>query len=274
MRRFAPLALSVGVLATVYVAACVLPGEPSGVRIRFSLDSAGPYRVPLAGVAEPPITISADGQVLKNPSYRLETLDAGIVRVDSTKRRLLGVVRGTAAMRVTYLGATGTPDTVFPVQVVISRVVVDSPALAFNRLGGEPKRLSAVALNANNAAVPNVSFTWSSAKPTVAAVNDTGLVTAVDEGATTITAEADGVADTSHVTVTRVAAAVRVVPALDTLHALNQSIRFIAVAFDSTGDVLSGAKARWSSNDLSVAVPARPGSGRTWARLGTRPPSS
>jgi Tol biopolymer transport system component/uncharacterized protein YjdB len=252
MGRFAPFAFSVGVLATVYVAACVLPGEPSGVRIRFSLDSAGPYGVPLAGVAEPPITISADGHVLTNPPYRLETLDAGVVRVDSTERRLLGVMRGTAAVRVTYLGATGTPDTVFPVQVVVSRVVVDSPALAFTGLGAMT-RLSAIALDANNAAVANVPFTWSSAKPTVAAVNDTGLVTAVDEGTTTITAEADGVADTSDVTVTQLAAAVTVLPELDTLRTVGRSIQLFAVAFDSSNNVLFTARPHWTSTDSTVA---------------------
>jgi uncharacterized protein YjdB len=253
MSRFVALALAVSVVATVYVAACMLPGGPSdAARIQFTLDSLAPYRVPLAGVLEPLITISADGQVLTNPSYKLETLDAGVVRVDSTKRRLRGLMRGRAAVRVTYLGATGTPDTVFSVQVVISRVAVDS-ALAFTELR-DSTQLRAVALDANNAEVPNVPFTWSSADTTVAAVNDTGLVTAVDEGATTITAEADGVADSSDVRVTQVAAAVSIVPALDTLRTLDSSRQFIAFAFDSTGTRLTGAKARWSSSDPSVAT--------------------
>jgi len=161
-------------------------------------------------------------------------------------------VRGTAAVRVTYLGATGEPDTVFSVQVVVSRVVVDSPALAFTLLG-KSTRLSAIALDANNAAVPNVPFTWSSAKPTVAAVNDTGLVTAVDEGATTITAEADGVADTSDVTVTQVAAAVTVLPELDTLRTVGRSIQLFAVAFDSSNNVLFTARPHWTSTNSTVA---------------------
>jgi Tol biopolymer transport system component/uncharacterized protein YjdB len=213
--------------------------------------------------------------VLSNPPYKLETLDVGVVRVDSTEHRLLGVTRGTAAVRVTYLGATGTPDTVFPVQVVISRVVVDSPALAFTRLGART-RLSAIALDANNAAVPNVPFTWSSAKPTVAAVNDTGLVTAVDEGATTITAEADGVADTSDVTVTQVAAAVTVLPELDTLRTVGRSIQLFAVAFDSSNNVLFTARPHWTSSDTTVArvdsvgraTATGAGTGRIVARVG------
>jgi uncharacterized protein YjdB len=275
MSRFAALALSVSVLATVYVAACMLPGGPSdAARIQFTLESLGPYRVPLAGVFEPLIRISADGQVLTNPSYKLETLDPGVVRVDSTKRRLRGLMRGRADVRVTYLGATGTPDTVFSVQVVISRVAVDS-ALAFTELR-DSTQLRAVALDANNAVVPDVPFTWSSADTMVAAVNDTGLVTAVDEGATTITAEADGVADSSAVRVTQVAAAVSIVPALDTLRTLNSLRQFIAFAFDSTGTRLTGAKARWSSSDPSVATvdaaglarARRSGTARIVARVG------
>src|SRR5213075_1850901 len=101
-----------------------LESEPSGVRIGFSLYPTCPYRVPRAGAGGPPHLISPGGPVLGDPRYTLETLDAGIVRVDSTQRLLLGVTRGTAGVRVTYLGATGTPDTVFPVQVVVSRVAV------------------------------------------------------------------------------------------------------------------------------------------------------
>ena len=247
------LGVSAGLLAAIYVAACVLPGEPSNAeRIQFSLDFPVPYRVPLAGVVEPLITISAAGQAVTNPAYRLESLDPSVVRVDSTERRLFGVTRGTASMRVTYLGATGTPDTVFPVQVAISRVAVDSPALAFSALGVRT-RLSAIALDANNAAVPNVPFTWSSADPTVAAVNDTGLVTAMDEGATTIIAEADDVADSSHVTVTQVAAQVRLLPELDTLHTVGRSVQFLAIAFDDTGGAIRTARPRWSSSNASVA---------------------
>src|SRR2546430_12041103 len=111
MRRFAAFAVSVGAVATVYVAACVLPGEPSGVRIRFSLDSTGPYRVPLAGVAEPLIAISADGQVLKNPSYRLETPPAGAAGVGSTERPPLGETRRAAGGRAPDLRAAGRAGT-------------------------------------------------------------------------------------------------------------------------------------------------------------------
>jgi uncharacterized protein YjdB len=252
MRRFAALAVSVGVLATVYAAACVLPGEPSGAeRIAFQLDSTLPYRVPLAGTAEPTIGITAGGQPLSNPHYRLESLDGAVVRVDPTGRALEGMARGTASVRVIYQTAAGTPDTVFAVQVVVSRVAVGPPATSLTRIGATT-RLSATAYDAKDVVVPSVAFTWSTANPEVATINDTGLVSAVDEGTVAIRAEADGVRGLASITVSQVAAAVRVVPELDTLHTLG-SIQFIAVAFDSTSTVMSGAKPKWSTSDTAVA---------------------
>jgi Tol biopolymer transport system component/uncharacterized protein YjdB len=239
-------------LATLYVA-CVLPGEPSGAeRIQFTFDFPVPYHVPLAGTVEPTIGITAGDQVLGNPHYRLESLDGGVVRVDATGRGLEGVARGAASVRAIYQTATGAPDTVFPVQVVVSRVSVSSPVMSLTRLGATTP-LRATAYDAQDAAVPNVAFSWSSADVHVATVDDTGLVRAVDEGTVAITAEADAVLGTAAVTVTQAAAQVRVAPGLDTLRTVRRSIQFIAVAFDETGDVMTGAKARWSSSAPSVA---------------------
>ena len=117
------LAVSAGALAAIYVGACVLPNGPSDAgRVQFTLDFPVPGRVPLAGVVEPRISISADGQVLKNPAYRLESLDPSIVRVvgssgdtispppiDPAGRRLQGVARGTTSVRVVYQTAMGAP---------------------------------------------------------------------------------------------------------------------------------------------------------------------
>jgi len=241
-----------GLAAALYVA-CVLPGEPSGAeRIEFRLDSPLPYRVPLAGTVEPAITITAGGQALSNPHYRLESLDGGVLRVDATGRGLEGLARGMASVRVIYQTATSAPDTVFPFQVVVSRIAVGSPVTSLTRLGATTP-LNATAYDAQDAAVPNVAFTWSSADPQVATVNDTGLVRAVDEGTVAITAEADSVKGLASITVTQVAAQVRLAPELDTLRTVGRSTRFLAVAFDDAGGVLRTAKPRWNSSNESVA---------------------
>jgi TolB protein len=266
---------SVG-LAALY-GACVLPGEPSGAeRIQFTLDFPVPYRVPLAGTVEPTMTITAGGQPLGNPHYRLESLDPGVVRVDPTGRGLEGAARGTASVRVVYPTATGAPDTVFPVQVVVSRVAIGLPLASLTRLGATTQ-LSATAYDARDAIVPNVAFTWATADPHVATVNDTGLVKAVDEGTVAIIAEADSVKGSASVTVTQVAAAVRVVPELDTLRTVGRSVQFIALAFDSSSNLLRSARPHWTSSDSTVAsvdpaglaTATGAGTARIIARVGT-----
>jgi len=207
-------------LVAVLVAACFLPGEPSGpARVTFVLDFTQPYRVPLAGGVQPLVKITADGQALTAPNYHLESLDPGVVRVDPTGRGLEGVTRGTASVRVVYETATGAPDTTFTVRAVVSRTAVSSASLAFTRLA-DTSRLTATAYDAKDAAVPSVKFTWSSAEPHVASVDTAGLVRALNEGTVVITAEADSVTGSSSVSVTQVAAAVRMVPKLDTLRTL------------------------------------------------------
>jgi len=240
-------------VAALYVTACLIPSEPSDARrVVFTFDFEQPYRVPLAGVAQPSIQIAADGQVLQGPNYRLESLDPSLVRVDPTGRGLEGIARGTATVRVIYATANGSPDTTFGVQVVVSRVAVASPQVALTRLG-DTVRLAASAFDANDALVSDVSFTWTSADPGVASVSPVGLVTARNDGEAMVAAEADGVSDSAPVTVVQAATQVRIAPRLDTLRTVGRSTRFLAVAFDDMGEVLRTAKPRWSSSNESVA---------------------
>lgn len=243
----------VSLAATLLLTTCVLPGEPSDAeRVSFELDFDQPYRVPLAGAAQPSIQIAADGRVLQAPSYRLESLDPSLVQVDPSGRGLRGIDRGTATVRIIYATATGSPDTTFAVQVVVSRVAVGSPETTLTRLG-DTLRLAASAFDANDAPVQNVSFTWTSADPGVATVSPIGLVTARNDGEALVAAEADGVSDSAQVTVVQAAAQVRIAPRLDTLRTVGRSAQFLAVAFDDTGGVLHTAKPRWSSSNEGVA---------------------
>jgi len=240
-------------LVVLLAAACFLPGEPSGAgRVTFVLDFAQPFRVPLAGAAQPLVKITADGQVLSGASYHLESLDPTVAQVDPTRRGIEGVARGTASVRVVYETATGAPDTTFTVRVVVSRVAVNSASLAFTRLA-DTSRLTATAYDAKDVAVPNLKFTWSSAEPQVASVDTAGLVRAVNEGTVAIAAEADSVTGSSSVSVTQMAAAVRMVPKLDTLRTVSRSTQFLAVTLDDTNGVIRTAKPHWSSSDEHVA---------------------
>ncbi len=232
------------------LAAC-LPTGPTE-RVVFALKFEQPYRVPIGGVARPWIEVTAQGRALEQASYRLEA--DGILRVDSTGQGLSGLSRGTAQVRATYATATGTADTVFDVQVVVSKVEVNSSLFTFTRLR-DSIALTATALDAGGAAVWMPGFRWSSSNPAVATVDSSrGIVTAVDDGVATITAEVDGVPGTVWVSVSQVAARVQVAPELDTVRTVGRSTTYWARAFDSAGRAINTAKASWSSSDTAVAT--------------------
>jgi uncharacterized repeat protein (TIGR02543 family) len=96
--------------------------------------------------------------------------------------------------------AVYVPLNLQPAEEKTEKIPVSSVSLkdSATLLLGNTLQLNATVLP-DNATNPQV--TWSSSKPEVATVNQTGKVTAVKEGSTVITAEADGVSDTCTVTV-------------------------------------------------------------------------
>src|SRR5947207_911883 len=231
-------------------------------------DCPQPFPVPLSGetldraphTVVPPVTIPAAGDALPNPSYHLESLDSPVVRVDSTGRGLFGQARGTDSVRVVYPTPTGTPDTTFTVRVIVAAVSLDTLSGRLTNLG-QTGQLFAVASSANGAWVRRVDFSWSSSDSAVvtvrAADTDTtgrqyAVVTAHDEGTALISAEIDGVRASTAVAVVQTAARVALAPKLDTLRTLTRTVQFTAVAFNSTGSIIDGAKPRWVSADTLV----------------------
>ncbi|MGH7568061.1 MAG: hypothetical protein ACREL9_03675 [Gemmatimonadales bacterium] len=270
----APARLAASLVAAGALTTC-LPSEPSGPE-RIGFKFAASYRVPVAGVVTPLIRITADGQVLKNPRYRLESLNPEVVLVTTVPadsaappsdtwafRSLVGVARGTATVRVVYEAATGAPDSVFSVQVVVSRIRIggspwDTTANSTLKRLGDTVRLSAIAFDENGGLVPGLlPFTWSSSDTTVATIapraGGIGLVTARNEGTTLITAQLDDREAYLGVTVTQAAARVVVIPELDTLRTLTRSRGYSFSARDSTGVPMQEAKAQWSSTNPAVA---------------------
>ena len=79
--------------------------------------------------------------------------------------------------------------------------VAVTPSNASLLLLGDTVRLEAVAQDGSGRAIPGKVFAWSSSAATVAAVNSTGLVTAVTNGGATIEATTAGVVGSASVTV-------------------------------------------------------------------------
>jgi uncharacterized protein YjdB len=110
-----------------------------------------------------------------------------------------GLVLGDADVTVSVDGVTSTAR----LRVTAARVAIEtSPTLM---LVGTTFPLRATVLDANNASIANVPVTWTSSDPSVATVSATGVVTAIRNGVSTITASGGGASGTAriHVTSTR-----------------------------------------------------------------------
>lgn len=114
-----------------------------------------------------------------------------------------GAITAVAVGQTTITATSGSKSgqatlTVIPVPVA---TVTVSPATVSLQVGAT-QQLTAVTLDASNAALTGRTVTWSSSDGSKASVSSSGLVTAVAAGSATITAASEGKSGTSLVTVT------------------------------------------------------------------------
>jgi uncharacterized protein YjdB len=117
---------------------------------------------------------------------------------------------------------------------------------------GRTVRLSATPRASDGRALVDRTVEWTSGDEDVAAVDATGLVTAVAEGAAVITASCGGFSAEANLTVTIPVARVEVNPA-SVLVNLGQTVQLTAEVKAADGTVLSGRTVTWSSSDETVA---------------------
>ena len=131
----------------------------------------------------------------------------------------------------------------------VTSVVITAPATApsFQTLT-RTVQFTAVARDAALAIVAGAIITWNSTNMAVATVSGSGLVTAVGNGTTQVTASASGIPSPAlTVTVTQVVAAVNVTPAAVAFGAIGSTRLLTATVVDSSGAAVPGAPAAtWS----------------------------
>ena len=113
------------------------------------------------------------------------------------------------------------------------------------------------AVDANGHAITDAMlFAWTSTDETVAAVDRTGLVTAVGSGSARVTAVSGAVSAATALTVAQEIKGVRITPATDTLRAPGETVRLLAQPADANGFPVAdaGFVFAWSSSDESVAT--------------------
>jgi alpha-tubulin suppressor-like RCC1 family protein len=150
---------------------------------------------------------------------------------------------------------TSAPPT-SPPAIVATVVVSGAPAGVVEP--GDSVQLVAEARTASGAAIPAVTFNWSSGDPAIATVSATGWVKGTANGSTSITATAAGpsssvtssVVGTSSLAVHQLVRSVRVT-APDTV-ATGDTAVSTAAALDRSGNVIPGVTFVWRASDTSA----------------------
>jgi uncharacterized protein YjdB len=176
---------------------------------------------------------------------------ADAVATVSATGLVTAVATGTASIRATAAGVTGSVDvTVSPVPVA---AVVVTPEAATVELG-QTRQLAAEARGPAGTALTGRVVAWSTLDPAVAGVSATGLVQSLALGQARIVATVEGKADTANVGVyVPVAGRVEVTPRFAVAN-VGQGVQLTAAAFTPAGEPVLAPTVTWSSTTGGLAV--------------------
>ncbi len=139
------------------------------------------------------------------------------------------------------------PEPARPTTVTVSPGTADLTAL------GATVQLTAEVRDQNARVMAGATVTWSSGDTSAATVDASGLVTAVGNGAATITASAGSASGSAVVTVMQPVATVEVSPSAETI-ALGSTLQLTAEGFDESGDAVESVQFSWESSDVAIAT--------------------
>ena len=192
----------------------------------------------------------ANGHAVAGAEFMWSSADAAVVAVDDSGL-VTAVGNGTASVTVSSGELSGSA--IVTVEQRVAQVSVSPPADTLFALG-DTARLSAEPMDANGHSVAGAGVLWASADEAVAAVDTTGLVTAIGDGVASVTASSGGVAGSAALTVAQLAVEMRLSPEADTLAAPGDTLRLVAEADDANGHLLGSPRFTWTSADESLAT--------------------
>ncbi|MFC5706962.1 beta strand repeat-containing protein [Aeromonas eucrenophila] len=174
-----------------------------------------------------------------------------VLKVDA-KGKLTALALGDAIVSATVQGITGHTN-VSSVNLTISKIQITPAKLQLAK--GTKAHLTAVA-TFNDKSVQDVSsqVAWLSSSTAVATVDNTGLVTGVATGSTTLSANLLGVTASTSVKITNASLkTLQVIPAVSSIAlGTKTQLRAIATFTDNSSQNVSD-QVQWSSSDASVA---------------------
>lgn len=161
------------------------------------------------------------------------------------------VAAGSATITATSEGKSGSaPITVVPAPVATVAITLALPSLTL----GATTTATAVLRDERGAVLADRAITWSSTSPSVATVSQTGAITTVQAGTTTITASSEGKSASATLTVLPVPIATITVTLGASPIVIGTTTVATAVLRDANGALLTGRPLAFTSANSAVAT--------------------
>ena len=193
----------------------------------------------------------ANGHTVAGSGFSWASSDTAVAVVDGTGL-VSGVAVGEVEVSATSSEVTGRAQLVVVVPAPTT-VAVTPDTVVFEALG-DTARLTAEVQDQIGRPMPDEVVRWAGSSDTlVATVDSTGLVTALGNGTTTITATSGAISGRAVAIVMQVPRSVTVSPSADTV-LLGDTLRLTARAFDANRQLVASAEFAWSSSDESLAT--------------------
>ena len=194
--------------------------------------------------------LDGNGQPVAGAVVRWESSDESVATV-SADGLVTAVGNGVARITAT----SGSASSGIDVTVMQSAgSIVIAPLEATLMSIGTTVQLEATVLDDNGQVVAGAVVTWQSSDELVATVSAQGLVTAVTNGVTRVTATSGSATAGIDVTVMQSAGSIVIAPLEATLMSIGTTVQLEATVLDDNGQVVAGAVVTWQSSDDAVAT--------------------
>ena len=194
--------------------------------------------------------LDGNGQPVAGAVVIWQSGDEAVATV-SAQGLVTAVTNGVARITATSGSASSGVD-VTVMQSAGSIVIVPMEATLMSI--GATVQLEATVLDGNGQPVAGAVVTWQSSDDAVATVSAQGLVTAVGNGVSRITATSGSALAGIDVTVMQTAGSIVIEPEEVTLMSLGATVQLVATVLDGNGQPVAGAVVTWESGDEAVAT--------------------
>ncbi len=194
----------------------------------------------------------ATGAVLANRDVAWESSNPLIASVSPSGVVSAGAVQGTALVRATVEGVTGTATVIVSSPVPTATVRVVPPVVTV--VQGGSYQFSASAMDSSGNVLGGKTFSWRSSNTAAAPISSAGVLTAQALGQYDILATSDNVTGMAQVIIVPVPIATITVTPPQPLKIVGQALQMTATLRDSTGALITNRPLSWFSSNPQVAA--------------------